>query len=451
MTLDELIQPDTDSEPKDQSEIRYQAFISYAREDARIARKLHKALENYHLPLGFGASSTLLPKAERGTLYPCFLDAAELRSGALSEQIQEAIQHSGALIVLCSRLSASNEWVNAEITEFLKSHSPDRIFPVLIDDTTLVENDVEEIFPSALRLAIFTKGGSSAPMTGWQPLAADMRLGRDGFALSVLKLVAGIKKLMLRDLAERQFRRARNRRLAISFALALIVIMIMIMIMGAHFLGQTIQSTGYQEIHSKADNSLAQLAAWQRLQDIISMGGAKQSREALVGFDADCGFTVGACGYYDEEYGYTAQRIRTATEESAITSDDIAGLLPELRTEISKDFELYHRVLSDPSPDIPEIMLIRRNFSASGSMNDRQENRYLYVYKTLDPREKYFRVSYALIPYVAVPDIQRGNAIRTWGTWAPIALFLLHFLLETLRFGRLFTRREATPKTAGMP
>lgn len=422
--------------------IEYQAFISYAREDGRIARKLHRALEAYRLPPGFGESGPVPSGAGGRTLYPCFLDTDELRGGGLPDQIRQALRRSGALIVVCSRASVANEWVNAEISEFLDEHSPDRVFPVLVDDMTLVEDDVEGIFPVALRLAISGKEAGPGPMTRWQPLAADLRLGRDGFAFAVLKLVAGIKGLRLRDLAERQFRRARSRRLTLSAALAAI------MILGARFLGDTIHSTGFQEVHSRAENAIAQLKAWQRLQEIISMGDDQQSLKALVGFDAECSFSFGACGYYDEEFKYTAQRIRLSSETSEMTLDEIAKLLGDLQEKIETTFDRNHRRKTDI--ELPEgIMFARRNFSDWGSLTDPQGNLHFYRYDSMEPRGEYYRVAYALVPFNSVPDIRRGEAIQAWGTWIPVMFLAFHALFEILRFGRLFRRPTVLPEAIG--
>ena len=90
----------------------YTAFISYAHVDERVAKKLHHALEAYDLPEGL-----LVNGSE--SFSPIFRDVTELTAAhSLTEKIQEALQNSKFLIVLCSPAAKASHWVNEEIRLF---------------------------------------------------------------------------------------------------------------------------------------------------------------------------------------------------------------------------------------------------------------------------------------------------------------------------------------------
>lgn len=167
---------------------KYAAFLSYAHVDERIARRLHKALETYILPMD-------LRKTRRHFLKPIFRDVTELSAHpSLSERIQEAINHSRRLIVLCSPAAKASYWVNEEIRLFRKIHGEKSILCILIDGT------VETAFPPALL------------ENGREPLAATLEKGRGGIRLGTTQLAAGLLGVGFDDLAQRD--QARRRRKA---------------------------------------------------------------------------------------------------------------------------------------------------------------------------------------------------------------------------------------------
>src|SRR3954464_13492778 len=82
--------------------LRYRAFISYNHRDATLAQKLHRRLETYTVPRALrgtqAAGSSIGPRA--GAI---FRDRCELScSGSLSHRIEETLDASAALIVVCS-------------------------------------------------------------------------------------------------------------------------------------------------------------------------------------------------------------------------------------------------------------------------------------------------------------------------------------------------------------
>src|SRR6202034_1485268 len=102
------------------------------------------------------------------------------------------------LVVVCSPASAGSQWVSREITLFRELH-PDR--PIL---AAARDSEPHECFPATLP-------GTDASCAAIEPLAADVRRGRDGEHLALLKLVAGVLGLGLDELVQRDASR-RNRR-----------------------------------------------------------------------------------------------------------------------------------------------------------------------------------------------------------------------------------------------
>jgi len=195
------------------AEGRYTAFLSYSHKDAAAAARLHRRLEAYRLPRRLvGAQTPRGPVPER--LWPIFRDREELPAATdLSETVREALARSGALIVLCSRHAAASLWVAEEIETFRKLH-PGR--PIL---AAVLDGDPPDCFPEKLRA--FGQDG-----TWHEPLATDLRRGRDGAHLGLLKLVAGITGVGLDALVQRDAQRKIRRVTAVTImALAAMLIM----------------------------------------------------------------------------------------------------------------------------------------------------------------------------------------------------------------------------------
>ena len=98
-------------------ERRYIAFISYRHLplEKDIAKKLHRRIEHYVIPTG-------LRKNGEKKLGYVFRDQEELPiSGNLSENIQNALNRSEYLIVICSPETVKSAWVRREISFFLES------------------------------------------------------------------------------------------------------------------------------------------------------------------------------------------------------------------------------------------------------------------------------------------------------------------------------------------
>ncbi|HWT13732.1 MAG TPA: toll/interleukin-1 receptor domain-containing protein [Allosphingosinicella sp.] len=195
------------------ADVRYTAFLSYSHKDAAAAGRLHRRLEAYRLPKRLAGS-----QGTRGVvpdrLWPIFRDREELPAATdLSETVREALARSNSLIVLCSPDAAQSLWVAEEIETFRRLH-PDR--PIL---AAILDGEPPHCFPAALRA--FGRDG-----TWHEPLATDLRRGRDGAHLGLLKLVAGITGVGLDQLVQRDAARRIRRVTAVTIgALAAMLIM----------------------------------------------------------------------------------------------------------------------------------------------------------------------------------------------------------------------------------
>ena len=202
--------------------LRYCAFLSYSHVDEEVAAWLHDALEKFRTPSSLAGrltSNGAIPKR----LTPIFRDRHELpASDNLAAGIQDALDSSRFLIVLCSPAAAGSRWVNAEIDMF-KRHRPEGCVLAAIVSGEPFASDLpgresEECLPPALRIKYDRRGRPTSRRA--EPLAADLREDRDGRRLGLLKLISGMLGVGLDELVQRETLR-RQRRLAIVAAASL--------------------------------------------------------------------------------------------------------------------------------------------------------------------------------------------------------------------------------------
>ena len=125
---------------------KYYAFISYSHKDKDIAMKLQKRLERYHLPSTLQKSNLDLPKKR-----PVFIDESDLvAKGTLKAALQDNLNRSNYLIVICSPNSAKSEYVNDEVEYFINSGRTDYIIPLIVDGMPHSDDGATECFPPAI-------------------------------------------------------------------------------------------------------------------------------------------------------------------------------------------------------------------------------------------------------------------------------------------------------------
>ena len=185
----------------------YYAFISYKREDERMAKWLQHKLEHYKLPSNLNGR-TDLPRSIR----PIFRDATELTPGNLPQQIHDALEASQHLIVICSPRSAQSYWVNKEIETFIDMGKQDNIIPYIIDGQPFAEDVDDECFPPAIRNMPKEK----------EILGANVNeMGQNAAAVKTVAKMLGVR---FDSLWKRYEREQKTKRLLMILAVALFVV-----------------------------------------------------------------------------------------------------------------------------------------------------------------------------------------------------------------------------------
>ena len=190
-------------------EYRYDAFISYRHGDldGKVAERLHKLLEAYRIP------SALAKKLGKKRLDRIFRDREELpTSSDLSSSINEALETSRFLILICSRRTCDSLWVMREVERFGELHGKDKIVALLID------GEPDESFPPGLR-----EREIDGEIVYIEPLAADVRADTHEKSLKLLKeeklrLLSPILGCRFDDLRQRHRRRRLQRIATVSAA-----------------------------------------------------------------------------------------------------------------------------------------------------------------------------------------------------------------------------------------
>ncbi|MFC5437809.1 TIR domain-containing protein [Rhodanobacter umsongensis] len=203
---------------------RYRAFISYSHRDKAWATWLHKSLEAYVVPrrlVGQTTAAGITP----ARLAPVFRDRDELASATdLGRKVNEALALSACLLVICSPRSATSHWVDQEVLAFKRLGRSERIFCLIVDGepgaSDLPGREAEECFAPALRHPLAEDGALADART--EPIAADVRPGKDGKTDAKLKLIAGMLDVGFDALKRRELQR-RIRRMAALATVALAV------------------------------------------------------------------------------------------------------------------------------------------------------------------------------------------------------------------------------------
>jgi|SRR5271157_3808136 len=176
---------------------QYYAFVSYAHEDLKFAKWLHGRMEAYRFPKKYVGTITRAGATPR-RLRPVFIDLTDLRAGSnLHDELRQKIGDSHALVVVCSPEAAESQYVAEEIQEFLRQHSAERVFPVIVRGSP---EGPERCFPKALP----------------SPDPASPNRQKEPRQQVLLRLLAGINDLEYDDLRQRD-RHRRKRNLAVVY------------------------------------------------------------------------------------------------------------------------------------------------------------------------------------------------------------------------------------------
>lgn len=172
----------------------YWAFISYTHSDKKWAHRIHKALERYRIPSDLvGQKSPAAGECIPKRFYPICIDDLDMKAAPkLDTEIKRSLRDAHWLIVICSTAATQAPWVNKEIETFREHCGDEKVLAIIVDHDRN-EKDAKRFFPSALR--------------DIEPLAADVRGGRDGSDNAVVKLLAGMLGVSFDALKRRDLRR----------------------------------------------------------------------------------------------------------------------------------------------------------------------------------------------------------------------------------------------------
>ena len=206
---------------------KYWAFLSYSHQDTKVCEWLHRELEGFHVPKRLIGRDTREGKIP-ARLFPIFRDRDELPgSSELGKNLTEALALSRYLIVICSASAARSRWVNEEIRQFKMMGGEGRILALIVDGEPNAadkpNSGLLECFPEALKFRVDASGNLTGQRV--EPIAADIRKGRERKSTALLRLVAGIIGVPFDELRQRD--KERNRR-SITMRVAALAIIAML-------------------------------------------------------------------------------------------------------------------------------------------------------------------------------------------------------------------------------
>lgn len=211
--------------------MKYHAFISYSHADESWGSWLHRSLETFRTPKGLVGGPTNRGETVPARVFPIFRDREELPTSAdLGKTIQTALNESRYLIVICSPAAARSRWVNEEIKSFRRLGRSNRILALIVDGEPNAADGKPgidpklECFPQALKHPLGADGELNLAEFA-EPIAADVRPGKDGKQDGLLKLLAGLLGVNFDDLKRRdEIRRRKRQRVILATVTALLVL-----------------------------------------------------------------------------------------------------------------------------------------------------------------------------------------------------------------------------------
>jgi len=222
------------------NDFKHRAFIAHSQTDAHWGEWLQKALGSYRVPkrlVGRDSRDGTVPKR----LIPIYRDTHEITdSSDIGATRRNLLQQSRYLIVICSPSSATSPWVNEEVLEFKRLGRENRILCLIVDGepnaTDKINITEAECFCEALRYKTDANGQLTEQHT--EPIAADLRPGKDGKDASKLKILAGLLGVSFDDLRQRDLRRRRWRRIQTGIILVAVIISIIFLGIEANRMAQ---------------------------------------------------------------------------------------------------------------------------------------------------------------------------------------------------------------------
>src|SRR6478609_805060 len=247
--------------------LRYDAFISYSRHNLDVADKIERDLERFPLP------RDIRKRLGRRHLN-VFRDISDMTGNQLESAIEQKLEDSRTLVVLCSPAARSSKFVGIELTRFAQLRGSAQIVPALVggepnDDPGVDPADMA--FPEALEEVLGSDPLAVDMRTAWTVRGRRAKLARGS---PWVQLVAGIVGATTDDLTARIAKAERHR---LQTAVALLAVVLVVV--GS--LGVFAWQKRGQAI--RAAERVAQVQAISRFTSDI---GSKPQRNLLLGVQA---------------------------------------------------------------------------------------------------------------------------------------------------------------------
>lgn len=216
------------------------AFISYKREDEAWAKWLQKKLEHYKLPTEIRKKNPNLEFSEHPR--HVFKDTTDLSGGVLAKAINEGLESSKFLIVICSPRAAKSEWVCKEVQNFIDSGRDENIIPFIIEGEPYANDTEKECFPKALK-----------SLAGERELLG-ININENGREAAAVKIVARLFEISFDSLWQR-FKREEKKRKRNIFAIFILAIIVLLSII-AYVIWANLQITSERDRANMANKQL---------------------------------------------------------------------------------------------------------------------------------------------------------------------------------------------------
>ena len=168
----------------------YYVFISYATVDSKWAKWLQHRLSYYHIPTSVKRSKIGIPNKIR----PIFIYEYDLSGNQLHMAIQQELESSKYLIVICSPNAAKSKYVNDEVETFIRLGRSEYIIPFIVDGEVNSPDPSRECFPLAL-LELLRSGDKKNELRG----ANILTNGKTQALVDVVATMLGVRRDVLWD------------------------------------------------------------------------------------------------------------------------------------------------------------------------------------------------------------------------------------------------------------
>ena len=190
----------------------YYAFISYSTADSKWAKWLQHKLSYYHIPNSIEKSKIGIPSKIR----PIFIYEYDLSGNQLHTAINQELEASKYLIVICSPNASNSKYVNWEVETFIQMGRSKYIIPFIVDGEVNSLDSTRECFPPNL-LSILNSGDNKNELRGINV----MTNGKHHALVDIVATMLGVRRDVLWD--RYKIRRLKQR---IMMAMATILVLL---------------------------------------------------------------------------------------------------------------------------------------------------------------------------------------------------------------------------------